>query len=401
MTTATATSPGAVVIGGDYRGLGVVRNLGRHGVPVWVLKNEHAIATFSRYALRSLPWPDESDGDERRVAFLLDLSERYPVGGWSLIPTTDEAAALLEHHHTLLAERFRLTTATWEAMRWAYDKRLTHRLAADVGVDQPWTMCPRDREEVVSLSCTFPVILKPAVKTSNNQFTYARAWQVNDHDALLRLYDQARTMVDPDVIMVQELIPGGPDMRYSFAAVCKDGHPRGWMVTRAVRQYPLDFSRFSTYVETVDEPEVEEAGRRLVAAIGYTGIVQIQFKRDPRDGRHKLLDINPRVFGSHSIGPGAGVDFSYLLWQLSQGYPIPEVRARPGVRWVRMVGDALAAVKEMSQGTLSPGAYLGSLRPPLEYAIFAPEDPIPALVDIPLLVWMAWKQRAVARRTSE
>jgi predicted ATP-grasp superfamily ATP-dependent carboligase len=202
-------------------------------------------------------------------------------------------------------------------------------------------------------------------------------------------------MVEADVIIVQELIPGGPEMRYSYAAVCQDGHPVGSMVTRAVRQYPLDFSRFSTFVETVDEPEVEEAGRRLVQAMRYTGIVQVQFKQDPRDGRHKLLDINPRVFGSHSIGPAAGVDFPTMLWRLSQGLPVGEARARPGVRWVRMVGDLMAAVRAAQEGSFSPLAYVRSFHRPLEFAIFAADDPLPALVDAPLLAVMAWKQRGL------
>src|SRR5919109_2550401 len=48
---------GALVIGGDYRALGVVRSLGRRGIPVWVVTNEHRVATASRYALRCFHWP--------------------------------------------------------------------------------------------------------------------------------------------------------------------------------------------------------------------------------------------------------------------------------------------------------------------------------------------------------
>ena len=52
-----ATAEGAVVIGGDYRGLGVVRSLGRRGIPVWVLHDEHRLASTSRFAQRSWAWP--------------------------------------------------------------------------------------------------------------------------------------------------------------------------------------------------------------------------------------------------------------------------------------------------------------------------------------------------------
>ena len=86
-------SAGALIIGGDYRGLGAVRSLGRHGVPIWVLTDEHQVAGLSRYVQRRLPWPDTSDWE--RVEFLCGLAARDGLGGWVLIPTGDEVAALI------------------------------------------------------------------------------------------------------------------------------------------------------------------------------------------------------------------------------------------------------------------------------------------------------------------
>ena len=52
-----ARQPGAVVLGSDYKALGVVRSLGRHGIPVWLVRDDHALANASRYTRRSLAWP--------------------------------------------------------------------------------------------------------------------------------------------------------------------------------------------------------------------------------------------------------------------------------------------------------------------------------------------------------
>src|SRR4051812_34614330 len=132
---------GALVIGADYRGLGIVRSLGRRKIPVWVLHSgRDLLAATSRYCTRSLPWPAGTASEQ--IEYLLKLASSYHLEGWVLFPTGDEPAALLAHRHSELKDRFRLTTPTWEVLRWAYDKRLTHRLAADAGVDYPKTYYP-------------------------------------------------------------------------------------------------------------------------------------------------------------------------------------------------------------------------------------------------------------------
>src|SRR5215203_2887885 len=130
---------GAVVTGASYRALAVVRSLGRRGVPVRVVRSdEHALATASRYAGGPLAWPLDGP-DSARVDYLLELAEREGLDGWVLIPTHDEEAALVARHHARLAERYRLTTPSWEILRAAYDKRRTHELGEGLGLVQPWT----------------------------------------------------------------------------------------------------------------------------------------------------------------------------------------------------------------------------------------------------------------------
>lgn len=382
---------GAIVIGGNYRSLGIVRSLGRRGIPVWVLNDAHRLASASRYACHSESWPASSETEQRN--YLLELGTRYQLEGWALFPTTDESAALVARHHTALAEQFRLTTPEWDVMRWAYDKRLTYRLAADLQIDYPRTSYPTSREAVERLDCGYPAILKPAIKERVNRLTVEKAWRIDDREALLARYDDACALVDPDVVMVQELIPGHGESQFSYAALCVDGRPLASLVARRARQYPMDFGRASTFVETVDQPEVESLAQRLLEAMAYTGLVEVEFKRDPRDGRFKLLDVNARVWGWHTLGQRAGLDFPYLTWQFIHGDPVPAIRARPGVRWVRLVMDIPSVLSAIRNGNLTPRDYLRTFRGPLEFAIVATDDPVPALVEMPLLAYLLWKRR--------
>jgi D-aspartate ligase len=135
-----------------------------------------------------------------------------------------------------------------------------------------------------------------------------------------------------------------------------------------------------------------EPSLRLLTAIRYTGLVEVEFKRDWRDGQFKLLDLNPRVWGWHTVGNRAGVDFSYLLWLLMCGEPISETQAHPGVRWVRMSTDFPIAALEILRGRLSVRDYLHSLRGPIESAIFTIDDPLPGLLELPLIIYVLYKR---------
>jgi D-aspartate ligase len=380
---------GAIVIGGDYRALGVVRSLGRRGIPVWVATNEHLVATFSRYTKSRLHWPR---GQEKQLEFLLTLYKQRDLDGWALFPSDDESAVFLSRHHCTLAAHFRMTTPPWEVMKWCYDKRLTYRIADQLGVHQPRTFIPAGRDDLARLDLPFPVILKPAFKENVNRFTHAKAWRVGDRQTLLSAYDEACRLVDPGIIMVQELIPGGGEEQVSYAALCVEGHPVASMTARRARQYPIDFGRASSFVESIAVPEIEEPSRRLLNAIRFTGLVEVEYKRNPR-GSYQLLDINPRVWGWHTLGARAGVDFPHLAWRAIHRESLPEVRGQSGFRWVRLMTDLRAGAVEVQRRRLSIGRYIKSFRGPLEFAIFARDDPLPALLDLPFLAWLAWRRK--------
>jgi D-aspartate ligase len=375
---------GAVVLGGDYRALGVVRSLGRRGVPVWVVRQgDDTLAAMSRYARRRLPWP--ATDEQMQVDYLLGVADEG-AHGWALIPSAEETAALIGRHHDVLGSRFRLTTPAWETLRFACDKRLTYALGAALGLAVPWTLYPRDRRDLEDAHLPWPVILKPAFKEGFNRLTAAKAWRVDDRDALLRRYDEACELVAPEVLMIQELIPGGGEAQFSYTALCDDGRPLASVVARRTRQYPPDFGRASTFVETVDCEAVAAASLLLLSDLRWTGLVEVEFKRDPRDGRFKLLDVNPRVWGWHTLCARAGVDFPYLLWLAVRGEPVPRTQARAGVKWVRTTTDLPMVAREVLRGRMSVRRYLRSLRGPVEGAIFARDDPAPGLVEVPLLL---------------
>jgi predicted ATP-grasp superfamily ATP-dependent carboligase len=277
-----------------------------------------------------------------------------------------------------------MTVPPWETVRFAHDKRLTYERAAALGLDFPRCYNPRDLQDVVTLDCRFPLVLKPAVREEKNAFTRAKAWRVDDRASLLARYRQAASLVGERGIVLQELIPGGGSTQLSYAAVWHAGAPVASLVARRTRQYPIDFGYTSTFVETIEQSEVEEAACRFLRSFDYSGLVEVELKHDRRDGRYKLLDINARAWTWNALGSIAGVDFAHVLWRLAMGETVAPVRAHADVAWMHGSRDVLAVVLETMAGRLSPARYLRSWRKPLVFAAFAKDDVLPGVVDLPL-----------------
>jgi predicted ATP-grasp superfamily ATP-dependent carboligase len=149
----------------------------------------------------------------------------------------------------------------------------------------------------------------------------------------------------------------------------------------------VDFGYSSSFVETLAVPEIVAPSQRLLAAMRYTGLVEIEYKFDARDSRYKLLDINPRLWTWSPLGARAGTDFPYLLWRMMTNQRVPKRTARMGVRWMRVSTDFPAAIHEMLCWRLRLGEYLRSFRRPLQFALMAADDPLPGLLDLPLFAY--------------
>jgi len=376
-----ATLPGALIVGGAHVSIGVARSLGRRGIPVWLMAN-HPIAKFSRYVARSFDWPgaDHPQG----VSSLIDLAVEHRLGGWVLIATGDQDVRMIAQNRDLLAKHFRVATADWDTIKWTYDKRLTYQRAGELGIDCPWSFHPKTLDDVRVLDCRFPVILKPAIREGADEFTQAKAWKADDRAALMSLYARAAALVGNDAVIVQEWIPGTGEAQFSYAALCDRGEPLASLVARRTRQHPIDFGRSSTFVETVENPQVEALATRFLQSIGYTGVAEVEFKYDAREDQYKLLDVNGRFWTWNGLGGAAGVDFPYLAWRQATGQTIEPCRARAGIGWMHASRDVIAAYQEMKAGALTPGGYLKSLGKPLSFANFALDDPLPALVELPV-----------------
>jgi len=380
----TYEEAGGLVAGGDYQGLGIVRSLGRRGIDVVVVDDEPSISRFSRYTSQALRVPSLREDDEI-VSTILDVGRSNGLAGWVLYPTRDEMVGAFSRYREDLEEVFRVPTPPWDTIRWAWDKRLTYQLADRLEIPTPRTWFAKTPPEVAELDVTFPLVIKPAIKQHFIYSTKVKAFRADDRTRLVELFRRACAVIPADEVMLQELIPGGGESQFSFCAFFKERRSLGKMLVRRARQRPPDFARSSTCVETIDAPELEGPSERFLGEIDYYGLVEMEYKLDRRDGRLKLLDVNPRTWGSHSIGRRAGVDFPFLLFSDQLGLPVESVRARTGIRWVRLTTDVPTSLLEIVRGRLDWRSFLRSISRFQIEAVFERDDPMPALAELLVL----------------
>jgi len=387
----TGDRPGAVIIGGDFHGLGIVRSLGRHGVPLCIVDDEYSIGRFSKYATFTAESPNLRK-EKETIDFLLDLGKRMKLQGWVLFPTRDEHVAAFARHKDALSEVFRVPTPCWEITKWAWNKWNTYCMAQKLGIPIPQTWCPRTIEDIDAIDAEFPLAIKPSVKEDFFYATKAKAWRAETREKLKEMFLKASGHVGTNEVLVQEIIPGDGTSQFSSCVFMKDGKVLASMEAQRWRQHPPEFGRAATFVESVDLPIAKEMTVEFLRAINYYGLAEVEYKLDHRDGKYKLLDVNARTWGFHALGSPAGVDFSYLLYADQVGIPVEETRGRSGVGWIRMVTDVPTSLGGIFAGRLGVGEYVKSLRDFSVESVFSGEDPLPSLAEIALLPYLAVKR---------
>ena len=387
----TTKPPGALVVGGEHPGLGVARSLGRRGIPVYVVDDQYCISSFSRYVSRVVRVPDLRD-ERRTIDAVLEVGRRFDLRGWVLFPTRDETVAAFSRNRAELAEFFRVTTPEWDTIQWAWDKKNTYELATRLNIPCPQTFNPRNSGELAALHSKLPLAIKPAVKENFFYATGAKAWRADTPEQLLDLFTKAGQQIRPEEILVQEIIPGDGDRQVSYCAFYLNGRAHSTLIARRGRQHPREFGRAATYVESIELPAIEELSERFLKAINYYGLVEVEFKQDPRDGQYKLLDVNARTWGFHTLGMSAGVDFPYLLFADQMGIPAEGCRGEAGIGWLRFLTDGPTAISDMMHGKLSLKSYLESLQRTRVESVFCGKDPMPFFAEVALLPYLVVKK---------
>src|SRR4029077_10631265 len=237
--------------------------------------------------------------------------------------------------------------------------------------DVPQTRYPRAAPEAraAAQELGLPVLVKPEHPVGFKLRFRRQALRCESLDEVEDAYTRAEEFAP----MVQELVPGGDDTLYSVGSyLARDGRPLGVFSGRKLRQTPPGVGTCRVG-EAVWVQEAVDAALRLLEAFGYYGLSQVEFKRDPRDGGFKLMEITPRLWQWHGLATACGVDLPRIAYDdlVGESSPPPATMNGAGKRWAI---------------TLLPGERPAVQRPPYLDAVFARDDPKPGAVHLARLV---------------
>lgn len=382
---------GAVVTGGDHQGLAAVRNIARKGIPVIITDHDDCIGRYSRYCSAFFRAPPPSATTEY-ADFLIDLAKREGLQGWVLIADSDELVHAISINKERLSEYYRVSVPDWDVTEKVYVKANTYRIAKEHGIPIPDTLFSSSLDELLSMDIKYPAVLKPSIRDHFYSKVKTKAYLVNNRQELVETYQRMCEVIDPSEILVQDMIPGGPNQLFSVGVLFKDGRIQASIMGQRTRQHPMDFGHATTYAEIVDYPEMQALAEKFLRAINYYGIGEVEFMLDPRDKVFKLIEVNPRIWGWHLLAIAAGVDLPYMLYCDQIGEPVQAGKMPVPMKWIRMITDVPTVLLETSKGRMRIRDWLASLKGPRQFSVWEAKDPLPCLMEL-LMVPYLWMKR--------
>lgn len=373
-----ALRPPAVVLEVSYAcGLGVLRDLGRHGVPLLGLDAApDALGFSSRYAA-GMVCPDPRADEEALVAFLEALGRRLPQPA-VVFPTHDEFIWPLSRHAARLERWYRIPFSRWDVMQRLHDKGAQLEAAWRAGVDTPRTAFIEGRGDLepALAAVPLPAVLKPVDSLAFKERFHTHLIDIPGPERLEEVWPEVD---DLGTLMLQERIPGDDDELHTVGSYLDAGsRPLAVFTGHKIRQHPAGAGSCRLAISRWD-PELAELGLRLLRELGYHGVSQVEFKRDPRDGRFRLMEINARHWMWHSLATACGVNISLAAYMDAIGRPFLAPRQIDGPKWVVSTKDVPLSARELLRREQSLRGWLGSLRGVRVDGVLALKDPLPGL----------------------
>jgi len=341
-----------------------VRALGKAGIQATVTGDSVLTSSFySRYCHKRLLTPSPT---AEPSAFLGAILEELATHEYDLIiPMEDDSIrALLPSRQEIEGLTYFPFPST-ESLLLAFDKKRTLALASQVGIPVPRQYCvPGDVGER-----DYPIVLKPATGSGSHGLVFVESQE--------RLNSVLRTLpARLETYLIEERLPPqgeevGANLLFDRNHDCLAG-----FTYKRLRDYPVAGGP-STLRESTKDPELLDMSVRLLRQLNWHGVAMVEFKRDTRDNRLKLMEINPRFWGSLALPVASGVNFPLLLMQMARGEaikPIFDYRAGVRARWL-IPGDILHFLSNPNRFHLQP-SFFNFFDSNTHYDDFDPADPI-------------------------
>lgn len=380
----------AIVTDVHYRmSLALIRDLAQGGVEVITCEQDRcrdsrtspALGALSRYVSRHVWLPGGTDGLEA----LLSLCRETGLGRDcrpALLPAGAATLALIAENRERFEPLCGLCVPTAEQLDLLNSKPRLAALAARLGVPLPESMAPGEDLDRFLDRQGLPCVIKPACGEKLGLTAAARYAVASTREEARAAWERfSRLAGEPPV--VQGYLPG---RALGCSVLARSGQAMAAICHQRVREYPVSGGP-SSCCQCVEREDIRTYAARLTAETGLTGLAMFEFKED-RDGAPRLLECNPRVWGTFPLtrvsGSGIPLLWCALAWNAGNPdnpAPLPALTPPRGRRMIFAASDLMAAAGYARRG--SPGRALGALgdllNPWVRDGLFEWGDMAPAL----------------------
>jgi len=383
---------------GGTGALGVIRSLGRFGVSIHCVEIGKSIpGVRSRYCASKLCWDLENAPAEESLEFLASVArvlDPKPL----LFPTDYTSTLFIAENYAALREHFVLTAISQDTIELLGNKQRMYTACIEHGIATAETMIPRSRQEVATFasSATFPIVLKPIDPSVPLRNPSERVVIVRGREELLNAYDR----MSGTEVLLQEYIPGNDETQWMFNGYFNEQSECLFGTTgKKLRQFPA-YKGVTSLGICIHNEAVEEITKSLMKSVGYRGILDIGYRYDARDGKYKLLDVNPRIGATSRLfvaSNGMDVARAWYLDLTDQTVPLSPVKE--GRKWMAEDKDLLSSLRYFRDGKLTGLEWFKSFRGLEEFAYCSFSDPAPAMQRAWNLLTQSFREEHPGRST--
>jgi predicted ATP-grasp superfamily ATP-dependent carboligase len=367
-----------LVTDGHFRKtLAVVRSLGRKGICVTVGERTFLNTSFfSKYCAKRLVYPSPRQTESQFIEFLLKeiKTNHYDC----LLPMEEETLLLLAKYHSEIAQYTYLIIPDLKKIEFVRDKKNLMQFAEKIGIPTPKTYYVPPSRTVPLDSIPVPAVIKPRISSGSFGIIY-----VTQKEELIPSFQSTHEKYP--FPLIQEWIPDGGGTFGISALFDEASNIKAAFVHKKLRMYPIQGGP-STLREGVNHPQIMELGLSLLKSLNWVGVGMLEFKVDPRDGIPKLMELNPRFWGSLQLAIISGVDFPYLILRMARKEsfdPILHYATGKRCRWL-LLGDLLHFLNNSQRFHLHP-SFFHFLDPNTSDDVISKDDPLPILGSIATL----------------
>ena len=307
---------------------------------------------------KSYECPDPDTNPEGWVAFMQSLSRQLgakPV----FIASSDMFVSALGRHAAGLRDYYTFSAGA-QIQAALTTKELQYALADQHDFPRPLTRYVQSRDDLEQFNARalFPALIKPLSHREwgslpeGNPLRGRKVMAASTPEELLRHY----ALCEPyrPRAVAQEMIEGPDSAKSCYLAVyASDGSLLGSCVVQELRAHPMFYGGASVVRPVVDE-EIQLQCDRFLRAMNYRGICEIELKRDARDGRAKLIEVNPRYSGTGDCPKYMGVETGWLHYlDLINENPEPVQPTRFGFHHIALKLDCRAIPSYLSSGAVT------------------------------------------------